>query len=95
MRSGRAQGYAIITDPDTPMPKESDTFTCGHCNTVVFVKPAADPTTYGGWCGQCTKLICAHCEAEKVRTLACRPFEKWLEQQEARAASRRSLQLGG
>jgi len=92
VRSGRAQGYAILTEPDRPT-KENDTFTCGHCNRVVFVKPDADPVTYGGWCGGCTRLICPACEAEKVRTLACRPFEKWLEQQEAKQTTRRSLGL--
>ena len=90
MRSGRAQGYAILTEPERPT-KENDTFTCGHCGAVVFVKPAADPTTYGGWCGACTKLICPACETEKVRTLSCRPLERWLEQQEARDRFRRAL----
>lgn len=91
MRSGRAQGYAILTDPEAPT-RERDTFTCGHCNRVVFVKPQADPATYGGFCGGCYRLICQACEAEKVRTLACRPFEKWLEQQEARSRLHQSLE---
>ena len=82
----------MLTDPDAPL-KENDTFTCGHCGRVVFVKPMADPTTYGGWCGGCTTLICPACEAEKIRTLTCRPIEQWLEAQEARAISRRSLGL--
>lgn len=90
MRSGRAQGYAIITDPDAPMPKEADTFTCGHCQRVVFVKAAADPASYGGWCGGCARLICGPCEAEKVRTLSCRPIERWLAQQEHQQQARRS-----
>lgn len=90
MRSGRAQGYAILTDPERST-RENDTFTCGHCGRVVFVKPAADPTTYGGWCGGCTKLICPLCETEKLRTLTCRPIEQWLEAQEARDRFRRSL----
>lgn len=90
MRSGRAQGYAILTDPESPT-RENDTFTCGHCNRVVFVKPAADPTTYGGFCGACARLICPGCEAEKVRTLSCRPFEQWLEAQEAKDRLRRLI----
>lgn len=83
-------GYATITDPDRGT-QESDTFTCGHCQQIVFVKPGAPPSTYGGWCGGCSKLLCPRCEAEKVRTFKCRPIEQWLERQEARAASRRSL----
>ena len=93
MRSGRAQGYAILSHPDQGT-KENDTFTCGHCGRVVFVKPAADPTSYGGWCGGCTKLICPTCEAVKAKTLTCRPIEKWIEQQEARGATLRSVGLG-
>lgn len=92
MRSGRSQGYAIMVEPERPT-KENDTFTCGHCGRIVFVKPAADPATYGGWCGVCTTLICPTCEAEKARTLSCRPLEKWLEQQEARGRTLRSLGL--
>ena len=83
-------GYAVLTEPGRPT-KENDTFTCGHCGRVVFVKPAADPVTYGGWCGGCTKLICPGCEADKVKTLTCRPLEQWLEQQEARGRSLRSM----
>lgn len=90
MRSGRAQGYAVITDPTAPV-VERDTFTCGHCCRVVIVDPGRDPSTYGGWCGGCTALICPRCEAEKVRTLKCVPLEARLAQQEARAATRRSL----
>lgn len=90
MRSGRAQGYAILTEPERPT-RENDTFTCGHCNCVVFVKPMADPATYGGWCGGCSRLICPACEQKKVETLSCAPFEKWLEQQEAKDRLRRQL----
>lgn len=90
MRSGRAQGTILITDPDAPV-VECDTFTCGHCCQIVAVDPRQDPTTYGGWCGGCGKLICPRCEAEKVRTLKCVPLEARLAQAEARAITRRSL----
>lgn len=93
MRSGRAQGYAILTEPDRPT-KENDTFTCKHCGAIVFVKPAADPVTYGGWCGRCNALICQACEEKKVKALTCTPLEKWLERQEARGRTLRSLGLG-
>lgn len=93
MRSGRAQGYAILTDPEKPT-VERDTYTCGHCNRVVFVPPRADPATLGGWCGGCTKLICPTCEAKKAQTRACEPFEKWLAQQERRGQFLRSVGLG-
>lgn len=85
-------GYAIILDPEAPT-KENDTFTCGHCQRVVFVKPLAPPSDLGGWCGGCAKLLCPRCEQIKAQTLTCRPIEKWLEQQEARDRTRRSLGL--
>lgn len=85
-------GYAVRVDPVLGT-TENDTFTCGHCGAVVFVKPAADPASYGGWCGGCSKLICQRCEAEKVRTLKCRPIEQWLERQEAQGRSLRSFGL--
>lgn len=90
MRSGRAQGYAILTDPEKPA-LERDTYTCGHCNRVVFVPPRADPATLGGWCGGCARLICTACEAKKAQSLTCEPFEKWLAEQEQRTRFRQAL----
>lgn len=90
MRSGRAQGYSIIAGPETPT-VERDTFTCHHCGCVVFVDPGKDPTTYGGWCGGCGHLICPTCEAEKARTLTCRPIERRLAEYERRMQTRRSI----
>ncbi len=56
---------------------EQDTFTCKHCNGVVFVAPFEDPAKAGGWCMNCHALIC-------VQVGECRPFERQLEQQERR-----------
>lgn len=92
MRSGRAQGYAILADPDKAT-VERDTYTCGHCQRVVFVPPRADPATLGGWCGGCSRLICAGCERRKAETLTCTPIEQWLAQQEHRARFLRSSGL--
>lgn len=76
MRNPR--GYACISDPDAGT-READTFTCFHCNSVVFVKPMASPTDVGGMCGLCAKLICPACVAKGN----CDPFEKKLERVEA------------
>lgn len=71
------QGYAYTADPDRGL-VERDTFTCNHCQFVVFVRPASDPTDMGGFCRMCMKHICAKCADEGV----CLPFEKKLDQYE-------------
>lgn len=84
-----AQGYAIIVDPNAPA-KECDTFTCAHCQQVVFVKPRCDPSEMGGFCRLCYKHTCGPC-ADKG---SCDPFEKKLERAEARGQMLRSMGLG-
>ena len=57
-----------------------DTFSCCHCNAVVFVKPKADPSEMGGFCRLCMKHVCKKCEALGK----CVPFERRLEEIERR-----------
>lgn len=90
MRSGRAQGYMIIVDPDGPT-VERDNFRCNHCGCIVFVDPGKDPTTYGGWCGGCAKLICPKCEERKARTLTCATIDARIEQIERAWETKRSI----
>lgn len=78
-------GYAILTDVEGPT-KEWDTFTCFHCQKVVHVKPLAAAEDSGGRCLVCEKLICRVCLGK-----GCTPFEKRIEQAEARDRFRRSL----
>ena len=82
MREG---GYFVAWDPDGAI-EECSTFTCAHCNKVVFVKPKADPDRLGGLCYLCMKPICPACVGQ-----ACIPFEKRLEAVEAKDRFRRSL----
>jgi hypothetical protein len=81
----RPQGYAVWDDPDRGK-TERDTFTCRHCNKVVFVKPKEDPSSLGGFCRMCAGHVCARCAGG-----SCTPFEKKLEMIEARDRFRRSL----
>lgn len=74
----RAQGYAVKVDPALPMAEECDTFTCRHCNCVVFVKPLTDPSEMGGFCRLCMGHICNKPECNN----GCEPFEKKLEAME-------------
>lgn len=77
----RPGGYAHWFNGDLGVKDhERDTFTCHHCNRVVFVEPFQDPAAAGGWCLGCAKLICATC----ADTGHCTPFEQQIEQQEAR-----------
>lgn len=76
-----AQGYAVWTGPDGRASKEMDTFTCFHCNNVVFVPAKATAEQMGGFCRMCMKQVCGPCADKGV----CTPFEKKLEEVERRA----------
>lgn len=75
----RARGYAVIVDPNAPL-RECDTFTCCHCQRVVFIRPFSDASDAGGFCRLCFKHICGPC----ADTGTCTPFEKRLEEMEGR-----------
>jgi hypothetical protein len=77
----RARGYFVERHPDRP-PVEEDTFTCGHCNRVVFVPAKCSPTDLGGLCSCCSKLICPSCVGR-----GCDPMEEKM----ARWETRRSI----
>ena len=88
----KPQGYAVLFDPDSDeVIEEFDTFTCGHCNNIVHVKPKCDPTTIGGMCFCCMTFICPQC----VETGVCDPFERKLDRMEGSASARRSYKSAG
>jgi hypothetical protein len=85
MRSYRVQAQkAVLTIYDVEDNKIEakcvDSFTCNHCNRVVFVKPRCDPADLGGHCKVCDRLICPQCNAKG----SCTPWEKRMELMEAR-----------
>ena len=84
-------GYATLYDPIYygGHPKEADTFTCGHCNTIVHVKPKAPLEDLGGRCGCCDRLICKGCN-KTLLTKGCDVFEEKLKRNEARGEALRS-----
>ncbi len=82
----RPQGYATQT-VDGKIVEEQDTYTCGHCNSIVFVKPKEDPSKMGGFCTMCMSHTCAKCAGEG----SCTPFEKKLEEMERRDRFRKAL----
>ena len=82
-------GVGVITDPQVAAPfQERATFTCGHCASVVWVPPRADPADVGGLCKQCTTLICPRC----VGRLVCVTLEQMLAMQEATGRTHRSIE---
>jgi hypothetical protein len=76
--SVRARGFSVEDGPDGRL--ENETFTCAHCNTVVDIPHRCPPDQLGGRCFQCDAMICSAC----VAVGACTPFERKLEQYEAR-----------
>lgn len=74
-----AQGYGITKEPGKA-DVEEDSFTCSHCNFVVFVKPKQDPAEMGGFCKLCMKHTCA---SPKCLS-SCDVFEKKLLRMESR-----------
>ena len=65
--------------------READTFTCSHCNRVVFVNAKEKPEDVGGVCRLCAGLICCTCVDGP-----CVPFEEKLAGMERRADTLRS-----
>lgn len=74
----RRPGGFLIVSSHEGMDKECDTFTCGHCQRVVFVKPMCDPADAGGLCYACDRHICRQC----VGLGKCEVIEKKLERWE-------------
>ncbi len=82
-------GVGTIMDPDVDQPvQECDSFTCGHCQYVVWVRPTANPADVGGLCKQCMALICPGC----VGRMVCVTWEQMLEMQEAKGRTFRSIE---
>jgi hypothetical protein len=85
----RPHGYAVWEGHEGRL-RERDTFSCAHCQRVVFVEPGHSPTVNAGWCGRCGAPVCRACAALGM----CTPFERRLEQQEARDRFCRSIGVG-
>lgn len=86
LRRAQGYGYGLTVEPGKA-DVEEDTFTCCHCNSVVFLKPREGVADAGGFCRMCMKGTCGPC-ADKGE---CTPFEKKLEEMESRDRFRRAL----
>lgn len=85
-------GYGIIIDPVFGV-SEFDTITCSHCQTIVRVDAGHDPADIGAFCTICAKHICGPCHESMSRGNGCIPWEKKMEQIEARDRARKSYAL--
>ena len=79
----RVGGYAITTGLWGEV-EEYDTFTCPHCNGVCVIRPGSG--TQRGYCFRGNLPTCGreHC-------MTCIPFERKMEEMEARYRLRRAL----
>lgn len=73
----RPGGYTFETDLDGHV-SEGESYTCKHCNKVVFVKPFERPEDIGGRCTCCNGLMCLECTGKQ----RCDPLEAKLERWE-------------
>ena len=68
---------------------ESATYTCSHCQRVVVINPLR--TRARGYCPNCDHHVCDECEAARVATGVCRPFNQVADHVQETAA--RSLNI--
>lgn len=66
---------------------ECATFTCSHCQGVVFMNPSR--TRARGYCRKCDHHICDRCTTVLAQTRECVPFKKILD--DAQEAAERSI----
>ena len=76
MRKG--SGYVLVSDPDGGG-RESDCFTCVHCQRIVEVPPKATAKSVG-WCLRCDKPICRRCADDGN----CKPWDRQMDAMERR-----------
>ena len=65
---------------------ESPTITCHHCERLVVLNP--DRSRSRGYCPKCDHYVCDQCEAERVRTGVCKPFNEMVYELFDRAIAR-------
>lgn len=85
-------GHATWTDPISGV-FQMDTFTCKHCNGVTHIKPFEKAEDVGGFCKVCSGIICKDCYNKVMKGGGCTPWEKKIEQIEAKERFLRSAGL--
>jgi hypothetical protein len=92
----RVEGVAEMALPYGEI-MHCQTFTCSHCNAIVNVVPGADgpdrQNDGSGLCLICMGLTCKRCQLAQSKGAPCTPWQKKLEQMEARDRATRSYGL--
>lgn len=88
MQSARREGGVIEWTHIHGRTHTRPTMTCAHCNRVTIIEVKARPDDCGGFCMCCMKPICKDCAGKP-----CTPFEKRLEEYEARMRLRRQMEI--
>ena len=65
---------------------ETHSSTCAHCQRITEFSSLRRMTDHVDICRRCMKLVCLDCAGRD-----CRPFEKWLEAEEARGRFLRDI----
>jgi hypothetical protein len=77
-----AEAQTKTVQPVIPVPRgmkfETATINCSHCQALVVLNPKRDRSR--GYCPKCDHYVCDLCEAERVRTGACRPFKQVMDE---------------
>lgn len=84
---GNRKGFFEEVDPASgKVVRENETFTCGHCQHVVYVPHGAQlgDGTIGEFCLTCMAPICTRCHRKMVAIGKCIPFQKKLDRLYAR-----------
>jgi hypothetical protein len=85
-------GFTFLTYDDGRT-VEGESFSCRHCNRVVFVRPRERPEDVGGLCKSCMGLTCAKCTDKMAAGALCVPLEERLKREEARYEALRSYRI--
>lgn len=89
-RSNLWEGGVQETTPSGSSRVQSQkTYTCCHCNRVVIVPFNCRPDEMGSFCMRCHKPTCNQPKCNAVN--GCTPFERRLEEMEARGRLLRAL----
>ena len=88
----KPQGYSTLVEPGAST-VEADSYTCGHCQRIVTVKPLCPPEELGGLCKVCMTLICDLCYRDCMKY--GKPCNTWEARMEVMESKDRFLRSAG
>lgn len=82
----RPQGYSFLSNQESDRIQEHDTLMCCHCQMILVIRPGSG--TERGWCYKCSGPLCGKKKCQEK----CVPFEKVIEQIEAKGRLEHQLE---